>query len=601
MADYNQKGGDNHVTNYDYDLNEYLVVKNNYAGEGGGGIAFYYVGNKLHEGSTFTVHLNGLNVTENEAGVRGGGIIFTDLREEGSTKYIFNVLMDRGSITNNKAGKGGGGIFARKFNISNSFSRTTSSTNIEITGNVVTEADAIEEGGTGGGGGIAVYDGTMHINSCNISNNTVTAKGGETAVEKGYGGGILINRGTFTLDGNDNKISNNKANVGGGIAVLNATDKPIEVGLLMGNITANTAHIAGGGVAVVGNIKATINGVNITNENNASNGGGLYLHGREDAQGNPIDGGTAIVTYEGGQISGNKAVSKQELTNTTARNKNVVEVSGMGGGIFVHRNSTLELLIERQTELGIQKNTADNGADDVFCNGTQNTLIVLPGVASMTVEDGDKLFWVEDYITNDKDYKQGTNVNKSWNSDNIRYRYAVENNQMNNVFRLSQNPDYTFSYPYQSSDAIYQEFRGTYMCLTLGSVFTNIILEKKGMAERDNAIFKIYRWELSKGGEVPEDLKDYLYMTMILTDRDKSGDLRRKRIQADYGYYYYVEETPWSWAYESAVNPGSSNMRKIDKEAASDPSKRTFTFTNTPKSDTPPHAESVKINEMPGK
>ena len=607
VADYNQPGGDNQVTNLSFNLNQYMTVKNNYAGVAGGGIAFYYIANYLFDGSIFDIHLNGLNVTNNEAAERGGGIIFTDLRTEFTNDYTFNVNMDRGYITNNIAGKAGGGIFAHKFNIRNSYTgpRAIASANIEITGNKVTEADAVEKGGTGGGGGIALYDGTMHLYSCNISYNTVTAKDEKTDdVERGYGGGILINRSEFALAGNDNKILGNEANVGGGVAILNTTPNTNNIQFLSGIIKNNTAHIAGGGAAIVGNTMVTIDGVSIT-DNFAANGGGLYVRGTTK-----VEPGTATVTYTGGDIKRNNAIykdseAKTPLNGETGRLKEIDKISGMGGGLCVGGRTILAILVRSHESLGIQGNEAVNGGDDVFCNGSESTTVVLPGVASMsTVEGGDRLFWVEDYITNDTEYGNGTCVNENWksSSENIRYRDAIEKSQMNNVFRLSQKTDYSFSETYgKETEAIYQIFNDTYMCLTLGSVFTNIILEKKGMAERDNAIFKIYRWELSKGGEVPEDLKDYLYMTMILTDRDKSGDLRRKRIQADYGYYYYVEETPWSWAYESAVDPGSSNMRKIDKEAASDPSKRTFTFTNTPKSDTPPHAESVKINEMPGK
>lgn len=607
VADYHQTGGDNQVSEYNFDLNENLYVENNYAGEAGGGIAFYYIGNELPDESTFNIHLNGLNVTKNEAGIRGGGIIFTDLRQEVLKKYTFNVLMDRGYIAENKAGKGGGGIFARKFIIRNSFStsRLITSANIEITGNEVTAADAIEKGGTGGGGGIAVYEGTMHLNSCNISNNRVTALNNEKTMERGYGGGILINRSEFTLDGNDNNISGNEANVGGGVAVLNTTENTKNIKFVSGIINGNTAHIAGGGASIVGNTKVTISGVNIT-DNTAADGGGLYVRGTTY-----VAPGTATVTYTGGDIKRNKAIFKDgeaqtPLEGETGWHKEVTDISGMGGGLCVNGRSTLEILVESSENLGIQGNTAVNGGDDVFCNGDNNTIVVLPNVASMaTVEDGDRLFWVEDYITNDKDYKQGTAVNTSWKNDNIRFRDAQENNRMSEVFRLSQKADYPFNSQYgDDPDKIYQEFKNTYMCLTLGSVFTNIILQKSGMTERDNAIFKIYRWELSKGETVPEDLKtnkDYLYMTMILTDRDKAGDLRRKRIQADYGYYYYVEETTnWSWAYDSTVVP-ENKLRKIDKDAASDPEKRTFTFTNTPKDDTPRHAESVKVNEMPGK
>lgn len=609
VGDYTSSTGTFEATSYDYNLNEKLTVRNNYAGEAGGGIAFEFSANILKDGFTFNINLDGMNVTNNEAGERGGGILFANTRKGPNIKtYYFNVYLNSGTISNNTAVKAGGGIFAREMEIKTN----TSGDKVTISGNKVTAAEGVagEDGAKGGGGGINLYDGTMHLNTCEITGNTVIGANGKTDLTNGYGGGIMLNRSTFTLDGSNN-ISGNQANVGGGVAALNETETEHTVSLTSGNINDNTANLCGGGVAIVGNVKMTVSGVNIKG-NKAINAGGIYMRGRT-LENNEIAGAGATLTYTGGQITGNmaKATLKEgeavpPLTNTTAYQATTDKIKGIGGGICLGGNTTLEMLVTRNTELGIHDNIADNGADDVFCSGASGTSVVLPNVASMAVENGNRLFWVEDYITNDTQYEKGTAIDEAWNHNNIRYRDAKVNNKMSKVFRLSQlvngKPKYSFNESYNGSEAIYQKFTDKYMCLTLGEVFTNIILQKKGMAERDNAIFKIYRWELSKGETIPEDLKtnkNYLYMTMILTDRDKAGDdLRRKRIQADYGYYYYIEETKWSWAYDSTVDP-TNGVRRIDKDATNEES-RTFTFTNTPKSNTPKHAESVKVNVMPG-
>ena len=610
VGDYNASEGSFEATSYNYNLDKHLSVENNYAGEAGGGIAFLFQDNILKEGFTFNINMNGMNVANNKAGERGGGILFANQREGENLKtYYFNVYLNSGTISNNMAVKAGGGIFVKGMDIKTN----TSGDKVTISGNRVTAAEGVagEVGAKGGGGGINLYDGTMHLNTCEITGNTVTGANGKTDLTNGYGGGIMLNRSTFTLDGS-NKISGNQANVGGGVAALNETETEHAVNLTSGDINGNTANLCGGGVAIVGNVKMTVSGVNIK-DNKAINGGGIYMRGRT-TNNNEIAGASATLTYTGGQITGNmgKATLKEgetvtPLTNATAYQATTDKIKGIGGGICLGGNSTLEMLVTRNAELGIHDNIADNGADDVFCSGASGTSVVLPNVASMAVENGNRLFWVEDYITNDTQYEKGTAIDKAWNHNNIRYRDAKENNEMSKVFRLNQvvngRQKYTFNQTYNNSDAIYEKFTNTYMCLTLGEVFTNIILQKKGMTERDNAIFKIYRWEMSKGETIPEDLKtnkNYLYLTMILTNRDKAGDdLRRKRIQADYGYYYYVEETKWSWAYDSTVDP-TNGVRRIDKDATNEES-RTFTFTNTPKSNTPKHAESVKVNVMPGK
>lgn len=606
VADYN--GGKDRVgvTSFDYDLNDLLDVHDNYAGEAGGGIAFYYISNELPEGFTFNITLNGLTVKNNEAHVRGGGIIFTDLRTENKrgTNYNFNVNLNKGEISSNKATNAGGGIFTRRMTIKTN----TEGDQVNIKNNVVTAAAAVETGGTGGGGGIAVFDGSMTLNTCNISNNKVyTSK--ELDVEVGYGGGILLNRSNFTINGTNNTVSNNSANVGGGVAILNTSEEEKTVQLLSGNITGDSAHIAGGGMAIVGHAKVEINGVNIKN-NVASDGGGMYVQGVSDTY-QASDKAIATVTYTSGQIADNKAIFKKgesetPLTGQTGLNKEINEISGMGGGLCIGRRVTLELLVEGRDALGISNNEAVNGADDIYCNGKENTKIVLPGVASMKLDDpnADRLFWVEDYITNDTEYDKGTYVNSNWESEdrkNIRYRYAKENGWMSQVFRMSQSvngkpPKYSFDNPYKGSSKIYEIIDNKYLCLTLGNAVTYILLEKKGMAPRDNAIFKIYRWPTNQEGAesyTPTDEKD-LYMTIILTDNDKTEDstLRRKRIEAEYGYYYMVKETPWSWAY--TTDPADGIKNKLDR----DNDERTFTFTNTSKPDTPPHSEDVKVNEM---
>lgn len=600
VADYNGGAGNVKVTSFDYDLNELLDVKRNYAGEGGGGIAFYYLASDLDAGFTFNINMNGAKVTGNYAGITGGGIIFTDLRGESAKLYHFNVYLNGGTISDNSAVKAGGGIFVKKMDVSTN----TEGDQVKITGNKVTAAEAIEEGGTGGGGGIAVYDGKLTLNTCTVTDNVVLPN--EKTESKGQGGGILLNRSNFTMDGT-NEISRNSANMGGGVAILNSSEDEKTVDLKTGIIKENTAHLAGGGVAVTGKIHVTITDIDITN-NGALNAGGIFMRGRINDDSKSITDGKAILTYTGGDITGNKATMDAGDLKTTGYRETTSSITGMGGGVCVGGNSTLELLVQKQSALGIHDNIAEKGADDIFCSGADDSKVVLPGVASMTIDGGDRLFWVEDYITNDTEYRQGTCVNDAWNqtSKNIRYRNAVESNQMDQVYRLSQlingRAKYSFNTSYNGSEGIYEIFDNKYVCLTLGTVMTYIILEKEGLEPRDNAIFKIFRGEIKEdSGQTPDDNEYEPLMTLILTDNDKAVDdgnkLRRKRIEVEYGYWYRVNETSWSWAYN--IDPVSGKIEKRIDRNVTTVSERTFRFKNTPKEGIPEHAESVKVNKMP--
>ncbi len=108
-------------------------------------------------------------------------------------------------------------------------------------------------------------------------------------------------------------------------------------------------------------------------------------------------------------------------------------------------------------------------------------------------------------------------------------------------------------------------------------------IEKTGMEERDNAIFKIYQGEE----------KEPAFMTVILTGNDKvAGGARKKTIKVEEGTWI-VKEAPWSWAY--GCSPPSIT-RDLWRETPE--SERTFKFENTSETDTPKHAESAVTNEL---
>ena len=60
-----------------------------------------------------------------------------------------------------------------------------------------------------------------------------------------------------------------------------------------------------------------------------------------------------------------------------------------------------------------------------------------------------------------------------------------------------------------------------------------------------------------------------------------------------------VVETEWSWAYTPGETKQTKTLTTVAPEGVSDlDAYNTFSFSNTPKENTPPHAEDLKHNEI---
>ncbi|MDR1216483.1 MAG: penicillin-binding protein activator LpoB [Treponema sp.] len=128
------------------------------------------------------------------------------------------------------------------------------------------------KGGGGWGGGVFVSDGTFTMSGGEISGNSADESGG----------GVVVDGGTFTMSGG--AISGNSANVGGGVVVVWGMFT-----MSGGIISANNAEV-GGGVSVYDGM-FTMHGGEISG-NSASSGGGVF-----------VEGGTFMLSN--GEISGN--------------------------------------------------------------------------------------------------------------------------------------------------------------------------------------------------------------------------------------------------------------------------------------------------------
>jgi len=620
---------------FTYNLSKFLKVSGNYAKGCGGGIAFDFTKKTALLAETQIIALfNGATIENNVSGENGGGVSFRN-ETIAEKNYKFNIYLNSGTIAGNKAPEGGG-LYVSKLDIVDSSVGAVD--RINITGNEATNGSGggiylvdgsvslnetnitVNSTTNGSGGGVYLENGSVSLNGANITDNSTTnGSGGGICLVDGSvslyeaniqnnmanvtddtsfagGGGVYVENGNFTISsGSKGEISGNTStSFGGGVLVKSGTvgeDNLQAVTLSGGTIKDNEAHY-GGGLAALGNLSLTLNQVNI--ENNTAlngNGGGVFVRGGITAGLTDY----ATLTYNAGIVRQNEATctgDKPETafgnktgTGSTDGNVTYASVAGMGGGICLGMNTTLQFA-KNLANFGIYDNEADSGADDLFAT-ENNTVVNLPDVEEMHLQgypekERHTLFWFEDYITNDPNYNQGTNLKgEAWNSDKTNQRYRDVRNG------IVDGDVYYYTFPENETSA---RFEKKYLCLTLGWNVGLIYLIKEGMADGENAIFRI----LKKQGE--NDYKEY--MTVILTDADKNNDGKRvKQITLNEDGTWKIEETPWSWAYTST--PPTDPERTLN--ASSTVADRTFTFTNTLKTGDdvpPPHGESVKVNNM---
>ena len=182
------------------------------------------------------------------------------------------------------------------------------------------------------GGGVYVSGGNVTVSDTGtITNNTAT-----------NGGGVYLTGGMFTLDGENTYIQHNTAENGGGVYLTQ-----INPTLLSGNITGNTATFNGGGIyiskqEVILDPTGTVNiACNIAKHHaNATNGGGIYIEGTEDAPAgfkvtNTYPEGKVVLDSNESQTGGGVCVNNGYFHidhNNIVITNNVAE---NGGGIAV--------------------------------------------------------------------------------------------------------------------------------------------------------------------------------------------------------------------------------------------------------------------------
>ena len=580
--------------------NNYATSNGNY-GNGGG----VY----LSSGSKFTLNGTadgGINLSGNRATRYGGGIYVNSstiditncnltgnyakygggLAQEGAG---INVTMTLNSctITNNKSiSEPGGGVYMANgtltiggtTEISNNESKGANGGGIYMANGTVTFNNGTFAGNkANNGGGIYMKNGTFRVNG--------TVEANENVATNGNGGAIYLGGGSFTVNGKAS-VASNKANNGGGICVENGSVTIAENsesliqhneatgfggGLYVSNTSSTTARTVtfsgghfvsntaanGGGVALNGKINLILNGD--IEDNLATNGGGLYL------------GSNGSMSFGKGLIRNNQATKNTtSMSSVTAYQKGVANVTGIGGGLFMDSNTSLEFTDEKQ--LGLYGNIASNGADDIFANGV-GTNVKLPNVESMILTDfkvpTKSIYWVEDYITNDTGYDKGTKQKKE--GDEIRrYRDALE--LLKDIYKVSS-----------------AQYNDTYLCLALGYRLVFATIVKEGLKAGESAIFKVY----PVGGNTDSTAP---YASVLLTGSSESNSVS-KRIALAEGKWR-VEETNWSWNYTTSQDEAQKAGKDISESNSEEDN--TFTFTNSLNSTEIKYDEAIKVNTMGG-
>ena len=301
-AAYN--GGDAYITIYGNP-----IVRTGSVGGGGTGAAKGHIGNATidisgnadiqaqfllsagtGEGNTPTFNMRG-------GMIRNSNTADTDylhVKKDGGAVYLENgtVTISGGTIKSCSAERGGA-IYID----GTSSNGTTSNASFTMTGGSIADNEAIgvddpnSVGNSGGGGAVYIIDGTVKLTGGAITDNLAAG---------GNGGGIFIRRGSLTVNGasiteNSSEVRSSNSNVygggnGGGIYIYSKV-ADVDVDLISGMITGNTADRRGGGLCVIqdsDNHKAKIT-VGTENGNNSNlkisgnhcllQGGGLYARG----------------------------------------------------------------------------------------------------------------------------------------------------------------------------------------------------------------------------------------------------------------------------------------------------------------------------------
>ena len=304
-------------------------------------------------GAEVTIDLNGHVLTGN-----GNGSVIT---VEGRL-----ILNDSDSTAENKGTVDTAGIWHYK---------GTDGEDVTLSGGVITGGNAnTGDAPNGCGGGVNVLStGNFVMNGGNIAGCRVSLNGGAVY---GYAGG------KFTMNGGN--LCYNTANSQGGAVMIGGSSEMV----MTGGTISNNICPSGGGV-IVNNLFTMTGGKIVNNTATFPEGSTKYK---------PISGGGLLVnggnvTITGGEISGNKAVSK---TVTVGETETEYKASGAG----IRQNGTLTL----SGNVVVNNNVCDDTTQNIFVQ--KGRVISLEGLGSaanigFTLEEGSGIV-TKGYTTGDE-------------------------------------------------------------------------------------------------------------------------------------------------------------------------------------------------------
>ena len=541
------------------------IIRNNHADIKGGGVSCYV----SRIPGDVTVNINGGEILNNTAGKSGGGIDLYANKSNNNGKNKLVVNLNAGTLQGNVAPVGGGiYVYVNEDN-------SEATMNI---GGAGTPSIHLNQA-SNNGGAIGLSNGTVIINSGNFTNNTANNNGGALYLGGGSittnggtfqsnsatnGGAICLENGTLTMSAGD--VQRNKAShYGGGIYVTNTSSNSKEVTLSSPAVVfaENTADIAGGGMAVNGDIYLHFKGS--LERNTANNGGGLYV------------AGGASMDYQGGMIRYNHATGTSTSINTGYKGT-ADGIHGFGGGVFVGSNSKLKFTVADRG-LGFYGNDAKTGGDDIFANG-DGTDVLLPVVGDMELTGFDipvsrnGIFWVEDYMTNDVNYNLGSKMLGDSHSP-IRYQDALKSAA--DIGRLNDNKTY------------YEQYETKYLSLALGYELLFVRIIKQGLDPGDAVIVNL---SYSQNGET--EGSDWVPYQKALLVGPESGDASVV-VALPPNAWKFEEETAWSANY-TATNP--TETRKFENQQTATDNPVIFINTKKDKEQITVHDEANVENRM---
>lgn len=490
-----------------------VVSSNEVTGNNGGGLHFSAGANN--------VTISGGTIEENTAAGSGGGI----------ATAVGLTFQDGVVISGNVANAyNGGGIY---FNASESASNKS----LVIYGGEVSGNECNQYGG-----GIAVYNGNISISGGKILNNVAKTL---------YGGGLHLAAGADEATISDGLISKNSSTSGngGGVSISGGTCE------ISGGAISENSSILGGGIYQDGGTLAITGGDIISNE--ALNGGGVF-----------VTGSGVTMSFTDGIIRNNEAKDESNRTLTTGYDYTVsgnsLSLQGTGGGVFVQEGASFTI---GGDAVGIYGNLAETMADDIYSNGKGGAKVVLPDVSAMNLSGYNsktsELFWVEDYMTNDTGYANGTAIAGASHKA-VRYRDAIA-----------------------AQSTVYMVPAGTYtnkyLALSIGHEVIYVTLQRTGLQAGESAIYRIFR--IDNG--VPT-----VYSEVLLTGA-AGAPVQSKRV-ALYSGTWEVHELLWNWSY-NVIPPDP--IRRIITGSSSQEDK-VFSFGGDKKASLPSHGEDIIINDF---